>query len=270
MKKNVNRTCTFFIYIIFSFLTFALIIGCTRTSNSKNINTNKMNIIKADLPVDAVSRVEQYFESKKSARYMERNCEDAVYPGWEGFPLQKCRYNVKDKDGTIKNAEVIMLNASPNQLARWVVYTCIEIKGSAAPEFTEKLSKHIIMQSGAQYPVAGMVYEDMEGDGIYKLYCFRDGVTVGIKGIESASKKVMNEDEINQCLYGEVEWCGTYARIQSTTREQYTSFGGKEDVGTSTKGNKKISWMKVSRELYQAAWGSDRNELMLAWAKQNL
>ncbi|MFB3895402.1 MAG: cellulase [bacterium] len=222
------------------------------------------------LPEDAVNRVEKYFTEKLNSRYMERNSEPTTYPGWEGYPLIKCKYTVKDNDGTIKPAEVIMLNATPHQLARWVVYTCIAVKTSSAPEYTDKLSHHIIYQSGAQFPVAGMVYEDMEGDGVFKLYCFRDGITVGIKGIANQYAKVLTPEQIQLTLYGEVEWSGKYARIQSTTREQYTAAGGKVDVGTSEKEKRKSTWLTVSRELYQKAWNNDRNELMFAWAKQNL
>jgi hypothetical protein len=225
---------------------------------------------KITLPQDAIDRVEQYFTTKLNSRYMERNSESTTYPGWEGYPLIKCKYTIKDKDGTIKPAEVIMLNASPHQLARWVVYTCLAVKTSAAPEYTDKLSQHIIYQSGAQFPVAGMVYEDMEGDGVFKLYCFRDGITVGIKGIANQYAKVLTPEQIKQTLYGEVEWAGKYARIQSTTREQYTAAGGKVEVGTSEKEKRKMAWLTVSRELYQQAWNNDRNELMIAWAKQNL
>jgi hypothetical protein len=54
-----------------------------------------------------------------------------------------------------------------------------------------------------------------------------------------------------------------YARIQSTKREEYRKAGGTENV-------EGLAWLDVSRKLYQAAWGKDRNELMIAWAKANL
>lgn len=254
--------------LLFSFICVLGLMGCQLGHPINSSETPSTKHI--TLPSDAVKRVEQYFQSKLNARYMEKNAEPVTYPSWEGFPLIHCKYSVKDKDGTVKPAEVILLDASPHQLARWVVYTCMEVKGSAAQEYTNKLSKHIIGQSGAQFPVAGMVYEDMEGDGVYKLYCFRDGVTVGIKGIPNADAKVLSPDEIHQTLYGEIAWTGKYARIQSTTREQYTAFGGKVDVGTSESGKRKLSWLTVSRQLYQSAWNHDRNELMIAWAKQNL
>lgn len=61
----------------------------------------------------------------------------------------------------------------------------------------------------------------------------------------------------------DVTWVGKYARLQSTTREEYQKAGGKEDVeGTA--------WLMVSRKLYQATWKSARNELMITWAKAQL
>jgi hypothetical protein len=224
------------------------------------------------LPGDAMELVKKYFEANlKKARYMEKQCEPTTYSGWENFPLTKCRYTVKDKDGTQKTAVVIMLNPSPEQLARWVVYTCLQIKGSADAQYTDKLSRHILNQSGAQFPVAGIVWEDyLPKDGAYEIYCFRNGVCVGIKDIKHRSTAQPTDEEIEKSLTGEVLWSADRARIQSTMREEYKANGGKVDVGSSSKGQRKLTWLEVSRELYQAAWDKDRNELMIAWAKQNL
>ncbi len=90
-----------------------------------------------NLPPDALKRVESFFEEKIGTRYMEKNCEPVEYPGWDGFPLLKCRYEVEDRGGVQKAAEVILLNPSPQQLARWVVFACLEVKGSADAEYTD-------------------------------------------------------------------------------------------------------------------------------------
>ncbi len=218
-----------------------------------------------------LERVRKYFASNLTSRYMEQDCEPATYPGWEGFPLIKCRYQVKDSNGTQKSATVIMLNPSPEQLARWVVHTCLEVKGSVEKRYTDKLSKHIIDQSGAQLPVAGIVFEDMlPKDGIYEIFCFRNGVTVRIRGIKHLSTLQPTNEEIERSLNGEIISTFVYARLQSTTREQYRANGGTVDVGSSASGQRKAAWLEVSRQLYQAAWGHDRNELMIAWARENL
>jgi len=179
----------------------------------------------SEIDVEALERVRKYFENSMGSRYMEKNCEDATYPNWEGFPLIKCRYTVSDG----KWATVIMLNAEPAQLARWVVRTVMIVKGSADKQYTDKLSKHIIDASGAQFPVAGVVYENMYGNG-YQTYPFRDGVTVRIKGLDYATTDQPTEEEMEKYINGEVEYVFSYARIQSTTREEYVDNGGDPNV----------------------------------------
>jgi hypothetical protein len=113
--------------------------------------------------------------------------------GWEGYPLVKCRYSVKDSvDGRIKTAEVIMLNAEPKKLARWVVSTCIEGKGSARLADLDLLSRHIIGASGAQFPVVGIVLEAMNNTPRQKVYCFDDGVMVPVASLEWNRRRSAN------------------------------------------------------------------------------
>ena len=67
------------------------------------------------------------------------------------------------------------------------------------------------------------------------------------------------------------DYTGTYARICSTTREQYKAAGGKVDVGTSDSSEtRKKAWLGVVRDLYKQAWESDSNQLMNAWAAASL
>jgi len=210
-------------------------------------------------PTDALARVETYWK-KRLPGYMEGASEAMNYPGWEGYPTRKHRYKVSDG----KTAEVIMCNADARQLARWIVTACIEARGSADPKYTDELCRQIMEASGAQYPVAGIVLEDMDGKA-HAIYAFRDGVTVRIEGIENGAKKQPTAEQISSALDPTVKPTAAlkYARIQSTTREEYRAAGGKEDVDG-------LRWLDVSRKLYQEAWGKDRNELMIAWAKANL
>jgi hypothetical protein len=89
---------------------------------------------------------------------------------------------------------------------------------------------------------------------------------VKVKGVEHRSEKQPSPEQMQKALHAvvaDVTWVGKYARLQSTTREDYRAAGGKEDVEGA-------AWLNVSRKLYQAAWKSDRNELMIAWAKAHL
>jgi hypothetical protein len=223
-----------------------------------------------ELPANAVERLKRKYAGKlQRARYMEQNCEATTYPGWENFPSTKCRYTVTDKDGRKKSATVIMLNPAVEQLARWVVKTCLVVKGGADSAYTDKLFNRVLSQSGGQFPVAGIVFEDiLPADSIYEVYCFRNGVTVQIKGVKHRGAEQPADAEIEKSLHGEVTWIGRFARLQGTTTEEYSENGGTADVGNSN--NRKAAWLDVSRQLYQAAWGNERNELMIAWARKNL
>jgi hypothetical protein len=222
---------------------------------------------RTELPQAEVQRLTAYFERMRGARYMEKNPQPVRgFPGWQNFPLIKCRYSVSDPvDGRRKTAEVIMLNAEPEKLARWVVRACIEAKGSARPADLDRLSHHIIGASGAQFPVAGIVFEAMDDAPRQKVYCFRDGVTVRLEGVRHTTTEQPTEAEIKAAIDPgtRIENVFEFARIQSTTRAEYRAAGGTENVSGE-------AWLGVVRKLYQQAWNSDRNELMIAWAKANL
>lgn len=204
------------------------------------------------------------------SRYMEGQCEPTTYPGWDGFPLQRCTYSVHDKaTGATKSATVIMLNAPPQKMARWIVRTCLEVKGQIDPAADDKIFERILGQSGGQFPVAGVVYEDIiPADGLMEIYCFRNGVTVKIEGVPHRGTDPMTPEQVQASLTGNVTKVFTYGRVQSTTPGQYTRAGGTLDVGTDEAA--KSAWMDAIRESYQAAWNSDYNGLMVAWAREGL
>ena len=216
------------------------------------------------LPAQPLQRVKNFFEARRSSRYMEENCQPTTYPGWEGLPLQECTYGVKgNHDPVRKTAKVIMLNAEPEQLARWIVSTCIEVTGGAAPQCTRALSNQILDQSGAQFPVAGIVFEDLiPHDGRMEVYAFRNGVTVLVPGVTHRGTQQPTAEEIQKSLNAEPTKALKFARVQGTTREDYQANGGTRDVLG-------LAWLEVSRDLYKAAWGHNRNELLIAWARAN-
>ena len=126
-----------------------------------------------------------------------------------------------------------------------------------------KLFKHIISQSGGQFPVAGGVYEDMEGDGFMKAYCFRDGVTVRVDGVEHRTTAPLTEAELDAALHGRVTRVYTYARIASTSPNDYKAAGGTVGVGDNTE--RKPAWLDVVRGATVRAWRTGQNDLIAAW-----
>ena len=76
------------------------------------------------------------------------------------------------------------------------------------------------------------------------IICFMDGVTVKLNGVEHRGEKQPPPEQMQKALQAaltDVTRVGKYARLQSTTREDYPKAGGKEDVeGTA--------WLSVSRD----------------------
>src|SRR5665213_1377343 len=195
-------------------------------------------------------------------------------PGWEGFPVKLYEYQTGNDlyTGKPKTGKVYLLNPSPEKLAMWVATACWEVKHSVDTGYTYALLKWIDNQSNAQFPVKGVVYEDQYTKDFQEPYVFKDGVTVYIKDSTMWPKdktctpaqldfylRITNDDLKPQT--------GQYARIASTTREDYKAFGGIEDVGG--KDDRQQKWLEVVRELYKKAWNSDRNELIIMWAKEH-
>lgn len=229
-------------------------------------------IVRDSLPV-----LTERCEKVLKAAYMAQTYlgEDRNLSGWEGYPVKLYEYKT-GYDSTAcarKTGKVYLLNPTPEQLARWIMTAVWEVKGNLDFASTEKLRKQVLYQSGAQFPVSGVVYEAMYKPGDYYPYLFKDGVTVWLADSTYFSKDHNpNAEQLDFYLHMKTTdlkpRVGSYARICSTTPEQYTAAGGKEPVGT----NKQAAqhWLYVVRKLYQQAWNSDRNELMVIWAKANL
>jgi len=215
--------------------------------------------------------VKEFGDRMVRSRYMEsKTVAEVQVPGWEGFPTRRYTYQVKDKkDGLVKSADVILLDAPPERVARWIVQAIVEVKGDYDPAQGKKVFANIIGQSGGQFPVAGVVYEDiLPEDGKNEIYCFRDGVTVMVEGVPHRGTEPMTKEQVAASIDGKVKRVYTYARICSTSPLMWIEAGGEKDVWDGKKATE--AWMNVIRREYQAAWNSDRNALIVAWVKANL
>ncbi|HUZ62057.1 MAG TPA: hypothetical protein VMU83_25000 [Hanamia sp.] len=165
-------------------------------------------------------------------------------PGWEGFPVRLYEYQTGNDlyTGKPKTGKIYLLDP---------------IDG----------------QSNAQFPVKGLLYEDQYTRNFQEPYLFKDGITVYIKDTTMWPKdKTCTPEELNFYLYISNDdlkpQTGQYARIASTTREDYKIAGCTEDVGD--KNDRKQKWLEVVRDLYKKAWNSDKNELIIMWANNHL
>ena len=203
--------------------------------------------------------------------------ENTEIPGWEGYPVQLWEYHTGEDIylHAPKRGLVYMLNPSPEQLAKWVVNAVFDATGELDPARIEQTCSFIQWQSGAQFPVSGVVYEDMYTAGFYEPYVFKDGVTVYVAdstwlSVEKHPTDAMLEYYLTLTDDQIRPDTGRYARICSTTREMYYAAGGKADVGRSNDGQRSRAWLAEVGRLYREAWNSDKNFLIYAWAKANL
>ncbi|MCQ2147989.1 MAG: hypothetical protein MJZ16_10795, partial [Bacteroidales bacterium] len=131
---------------------------------------------------DSIEVVKSRCESVLNAAYMAGKClgENTDIPGWEGFPVKLYEYYTgTDKYlGEPKKGLVYMLNPDPEKLALWVINAVYDATGEIRYEDVKKTLDFIKGQSGAQFPVKGVVYEDMYEVGFYEPYIFKDGLTV--------------------------------------------------------------------------------------------
>jgi hypothetical protein len=225
---------------------------------------------------DLLQWAENFFQQKMSARYMETGeGQEITIDGWEGYPTKLHQYTVIDKAARgirLKRARVVLLDPSPTKLARWVVTAVKKVDGEPDRADIEYLCKQINSASNAQFPVAGIVYEDKEGNGIFKSIAFRDGVAVRLKDVPHYEGDPLDEDKLDLAISSNtpLEWLtpsknmatGKYARIASTTREEYCDYDSQANV-------KDFDWLEVVRLAYQEAWNSDENKLITAWYRSN-
>lgn len=163
-------------------------------------------------------------------------------PNWEGTQVSEYKYSV---DKGKLTAKVYLANADAKKMAAWVITTCYSITKTLKRKHTDFLINSIKDASGGQFPVKGIVYENMDGNG-FKAYNFLDGVTVFLKAPGDITEENLSR-------------AGKYARIISTTREEYNQ----RFPNVKTDG---LAWLDVVRNEYQKALKSDTNNLMIAWA----
>jgi len=193
---------------------------------------------------------------------------------WPKAELQRCVYTVTDtlKNGTKRTKKAIVYLANPTaaQVLAWLRSACAIAQPAAVDACVRKQAKAIRGASGAQFPVAGLVWEDLSGDKIQEAYIFRNGVTVRISGLANGSTDPVATDAALEALASAqtvtgVKATGGYARILSTARDAFRDHTGRTDipVGKSDAASA-LAWSDVVGSTYRAALSVPSNPLVTA------
>lgn len=216
-------------------------------------------------PSEEVAALAAQIETRlQSARYMEGTCTPMTLAGWEGYETRRCSYEVTDKKTSkVKSGLVVMLNPSAIKLSEWIISACRNVRPTQKlPTCTKQLFERILVQSGGQFPVAGIVYEDIiPADGINEAYGFRDGVTTILTGVKHRGTEPLSAQELEGAITAEPLQTASdnaFARIAGVTRSEFR----KANPAASIAG---LSWLATVRTEYQKAWNSSRNSLVEAW-----
>ena len=222
----------------------------------EHLNTVKKAVEKNILPG-------RYMCTGETARLISTT--DTI-PGWEDFPVQLFEYNIADKLNGRLTTQVYLLNADAEKIARWIIAACWMEKRKVTSGYIDAIVKQIDHESGGQFPIRGIVYEDLNRDSIQETYPFFDGVSVEHKEFTIITPKRAKPEQLTKYLsmiFADVGKIYTWGRIISTTREEYNVLFPDADVD----GN---NWCNIVRKEYKKAMRSDVNYLINAWVRGNL
>ena len=232
----------------------------TDTSGLAHVMTTNLSWVKQKVAKKIIGN--RYMSTAPEARLLKTT--DTI-PGWEGNPVQLFEYSIPDKKDGRLTTKVYLLNADTERLARWVISACWLATGSCQLKYINAIINSINEQSNGQFPIRGIVYEDLDSDGIQETYPFFDGVSVECKGIAITTPARATPAELEKLLsmkWSDVEKIEKYGRIISTTRLDYKKlFPAADTTG--------LNWSTIVRTEYKKALQSDINWLIVAWAKDN-
>ncbi len=155
-----------------------------------------------------------------------------------GFQRSTLRipYRPRHSHRSPQNRQVISAESGAGRLARWIATTCLEVKGSLGFEYTDRLLRWIRGQSGRSSRCGASFTKRWSGPGATNRTCSKDGVTVYVADNARfpADGHCTPEQLAFYLTLTDADLkprTGRYARICSTTREQYKAAGGRDESG---------------------------------------
>lgn len=199
----------------------------------------------------------------QGSKYMEDNCvADRSWAAYGDLPVIRCQYGLGGQ-----RAEVVMLNPGPRRLTAWLVDACKDL--SQDLRFcVDRGYNYIIYQSGAQFPITGVVLEDMSRNGKGEAFAFREGVTVRIDTFGTGTESIINSMQVAAAMVAPVVYTYSYGRPISVTREQMTAYAATAGLAIPVLGRsseRKNNWHELIGKLYRESWATGRSHIIRAW-----
>lgn len=263
------------------FLTVSLILLIVNFyGQSNNLETNQTILkIEAKLKAEGLGRGMEQNKIKSKLRL--------DIPFWEKDSLVEYSYSIPDKIDNTLTAKVIMYNADIHRLANWIYFSLLDTKKKMDNTNIDKIISHIRSVSGFQFPIRGIVYEDLSNskgrysktnnsfDGVQETYFFFDGISVSHKKIKVSTynssgipQRVNDENVIVDMKEADIDSVFVYGRICNTQRQDYNKFLlFKKEKQIDLTG---IKFLYKIREEYKKAMHNKKNNLITAWVLTNI
>lgn len=219
-------------------------------------------------------------ENAMRAAYAVRNATNgcptatADMHGWPASRIRHCIYEEDDRGlGHPRVAVAYLLNVEAATLARWIETACTLVPTDAEQCFTRVLQAGR-MNSGYQFPIAGNMVEDMEGDGSLKNYFFRNGMTASFRaGVNGNGTELTLEDQETLATTATESVLSVPTGLTRFWRTRPADFAARfPDAGappSSVGAENRAAWLALAQTEMLAALESDRNRLLEAWLCAN-
>lgn len=194
-----------------------------------------------------------------------------VPAGWPAGLVDECIYVKADviAGHKVKHeaiAQLVMPKASV--VADWIRTACARIKVPSAT-CHKKLVDVAHFNTGFQFVVGGNVLEDLNGNGRFENYSFRNGITTSINPGFNGSEKVYSLDEQRQIMLAADEKIRRmksgkaryWLTLPAEMKAAYPALAVPADVGIPAGAR---AWAGIVRDEFIAALGSSHNRLLEA------
>lgn len=225
---------------------------------------------------DHVATAENATRSAYALRNSTNGCPApaADMHGWPAALIRHCIYQEEDSGlGHPRVAVAYLLHVEASVLARWIETACALLPTDAERCFTRVLQAGRL-NSGYQFPIAGNMLEDMEGDGSLKNYFFRNGMTTSFRrGVNGNDVELTLEDQEALAAASDSEALSIPTGLTRFWRTRPADFAARfPDAGApaNTSGaENRLAWLTLVRTEMLAALEGDRNRLLEAWLCAN-
>lgn len=240
---------------IFAFLISALILGCAAKAIEREPATR-------DWPPSLVNatKILMRMEMKQRCTSFQEN----------GVPLLNCEYYSGKPDR--KFGRVILFDVSQEQWMSWIFHACNAI-GKANDKCYSQVATQIFRQSGGQIAWRGIVYENLRGgDSLNEMYCFRNGISVAMKGLERWMTRQPTSDDIKTCFEApdsEIYFVGKFPRPISLNVNDFQRMTGEKGLAAPN-GNGTLAWLTRIGQILPVGMGSNSLQFIDLWTKLNI